>query len=221
MRRIRSLDDVLEGLEALAVADPRLVAVRASAGQVPLRLLEPGFATLASVVVSQQVSLASAKAIFGRLTALIDPLTAEGVLAAGPDTLRQAGLSRPKMRTLEAMARLVAAGELDLAHIEHLPSEEAVARLVAVPGIGPWTAESYLLFAVGHPDVFPSRDLALQVAAADALGLPARPDHAALARIASSWSPWRGVAARLLWAHYAAMRGREAVPAAAASRKVE
>ncbi|MBL8582874.1 MAG: DNA-3-methyladenine glycosylase 2 family protein [Rhizobiaceae bacterium] len=211
MRRITTLDDVDEGLDALARLDPRLAAVRAAAGDVPLRLSEPGFASLASIVVSQQVSTASARAIYGRLGALLDPLTPEALLAGGEPVMRQAGLSGPKIRTLLAVAAATRDG-LDLEELCGLEPGEAMARLVALPGIGPWTAEIYLLFCAGHPDIFPAKDIALQAAVGDALRLGHRPQPAALSEIAESWSPWRGVAARLFWAYYRATRGRDAMP---------
>jgi len=211
MRKIAGPDDIEEGLDALCADDPRLAAVRALAGAVPLRLAEPGFASLASIIVSQQVSRASADAIFGRFARLLDPLTPQAVLAADDGLFRAAGFSRPKQRAMVSAAAAAAAG-LDLAHLCSLPAEEAVSRLTSVPGIGPWTAEVYLLFAAGHPDIFPARDVALQSAVGHALELPARPAERALSAIAESWSPWRGVAARLFWAYYREMRGRDAAP---------
>lgn len=213
MQRIVTLDDISRGLDALVALDPRLEAVRAAAGEVPLRLSEPGFHSLASIIVAQQVSRASAEAIFGRLTGLLDPLTAEAVLAADEAVFRDAGLSRPKQRGLLAVAQAVADG-LDLHHLCLLDAGEAIAALTAVPGIGPWTAECYLLFAAGHPDVFPARDVALQSAVGHALGIAPRPPEKALIGLAESWSPWRGVASRLFWAYYRELKGRDAAPAA-------
>ena len=212
-RRIATSDDISAGLEALVLIDPRLVAVRAAAGDVPLRRSPAGFASLASIIVSQQVSLASARAIFGRFEKLVDPLDAAGVLAASDDVFRRAGLSRPKVKALRAISEAVRGG-LDLDHLETLAPDEAIARLIAVPGIGPWTAEVYLLFAVGHPDIFPARDVALQSAVGHALGMASRPGEKELIGIAESWQPWRGVASRLFWAYYRAMKGRDAVPVA-------
>ncbi|TIT79026.1 MAG: DNA-3-methyladenine glycosylase 2 family protein, partial [Mesorhizobium sp.] len=138
MQRIATLDDIAAGLDALCLIDPRLEQVRGMAGEVPLRLSEPGFGSLASIIVSQQVSRASADAIFGRLTRLVDPLTPEAILGAGEDIFREAGLSRPKQRGLIAIAEAVAAG-LDLYHLCSLDAREAIAAMTAVPGIGPWT----------------------------------------------------------------------------------
>ena len=213
MRRIATLEDVVRGLDALCAVDPRLEAVRRAAGEVPLRLSPPGFASLASIMVSQQVSRASANAIFGRLTGLLDPLTPQAVLAADEAVFREAGLSRPKQRGLLAAARAVADG-LDLDHLCSLDAAEAIAALTAVPGIGPWTAECYLLFAAGHPDVFPARDVALQSAVGHALGIAPRPPEKMLIRLAESWAPFRGVASRLFWAYYREMKGRDATPVA-------
>lgn len=211
MQRITSLNDIAAGLDALCDIDPRLETVRAFARDVPLRLSEPGFASLASIIVSQQVSRASADAIFGRLIKLLDPLTPEAILGAGEDVFREAGLSRPKQRGLLAVAGAVADG-LDLHHLCSLDADEAIAELTAVPGIGPWTAECYLLFAAGHPDVFPARDVALQSAVGHALSIDPRPAEKKLILLAESWAPWRGVAARLFWSYYRELKGRDAAP---------
>ena len=212
MRRIQLPRDISDGLDALCVIDPRLALVRSTAGEIPLRLSEPGFESLASIIVSQQVSRASADAIFGRLLKLVDPLTAEGLLSAGEGVFRDAGLSRPKQKTLLAVARAVAHG-LDLHHLCGLDAADAIKRMTAISGIGPWTAECYLLFSAGHPDVFPARDVALQAAVGQAFGLESRPGEKTLIAMAESWTPWRGVASRLFWAYYREWKGREAAPA--------
>lgn len=208
MRRIATLQDISAGLDALCALDPRLVRVRSLAGEVPLRLSEPGFGSLASIIVAQQVSRASADAIFGRLVSLVDPLTPQAVLGAGDEVFRAAGLSRPKVRALAGAARAVADG-LDLHRLCLLDAREAIAALTAVPGIGAWTAECYLLFCAGHPDIFPARDVALQSAVGHALGIDPRPPEKALIALAESWAPWRGVASRLFWAYYREWKGRE------------
>ena len=213
-RRIDTIDDVAAGVAALALIDARLGAIIPGIGDVPLRRTEPGFASLASIIVSQQVSRASADAIFGRLERIVTPLSAANVLAGGGAPLVEAGLSRPKQAALLAAAEAVEAGALDLLGLCDVAPEEALAQLTAVHGIGEWTAEVYLLFAAGHADIFPAKDVALQAAAADILGLAQRPDHDQLRVLSKSWTPWRGVAARLLWAHYRNLKGREAAPAA-------
>ena len=212
MRRIETLDHIAEGLDALCLADRRLRDVRAVAGAVPLRLVKPGFASLVSIIVSQQVSRASADAILGRFLKIVDPLTPANLLASGETVFREAGFSRPKQKAVLAVAEAVADDGLDLDALCLLDAGEAMTRLTSVHGIGRWTAEVYLLFAAGHPDIFPARDVALQAAVGHALGLEARPDEKVLIGIAESWTPWRGVAARLFWSYYRAMRGREAVP---------
>lgn len=216
MQRIETLDDIAEGLDALMRLDPRLTAVIAAAGEVPLRRVTPGFASLAGIIAAQQVSRASADAMMARLAALVDPLEAACVLAAGEPALRAAGLSRAKQRALMALAQAVEDG-LDLSRLAMAEAEEATARLTALPGIGPWTAQIYLLICAGHPDIFPARDVALQGAVGAALGMTPRPGAAALDEIALAWTPWRSVAARLFWAYWHQLRGRDAAPVSFAS----
>ena len=191
--------------------DPETIALLLEiGGPPPLRRREPGFAGLAAIVVSQQVSVASAAAIFARLEARFQPLTPQAVLAADEATLRGCGLSGPKLRALRSVAQAVADG-LDLAALADLPAPEAHRALVAVKGIGPWTADIFLLFCLGHPDAFPAGDLAMQEAAKLALNLRTRPDAARLERIAERWRPLRGVAARMLWSYYQAVKARAGV----------
>lgn len=212
MQLIETPDDIEKGLDELVRADERLLAVRDIAGPVPLRRSAPGFESLASIVVAQQVSRASADSILGRLRQVVDPLTPANFMAGGEDAWRFAGLSRPKQRTLVHVSEVVLSGGLDLDGLCGFPAEEAIAQMTAIKGIGPWTAEVYLLFSAGHADVFPAGDVALQNAVGDAFGHEARPDAATLRGLAEAWSPWRGVAARLFWAYYAATRGRDAAP---------
>jgi DNA-3-methyladenine glycosylase II len=174
--------------------------------------LEPGFAGLAWIVLGQQISVYAARAIHGRLVAALGPLTAEAFAAASDETLRTAGLSAGKVRTLRALAEAMAGG-LDLDRLATLDAEAAIAELVLLKGIGRWTAEVYLLFALGHPDIFPAGDLALQEGARLAFALSERPSEKALRALAAAWQPRRGIAARLLWAYYRAERGmRETAP---------
>ncbi|MDH7793740.1 DNA-3-methyladenine glycosylase II [Ochrobactrum sp. AN78] len=212
MLRIDTLSDIEAGLEALVLVDARLVDIRSRSQQVPLRRSEPGFESLASIIVAQQVSTASAAAIWARFKQVVDPMTPEGYIAGGEEAWRFAGLSRPKQRTLFALSEALAEGAIDLHGLCELPAEEAIKTLTAIKGIGPWTAEVYLLFAAGHPDVFPAGDVALQTAVGHAFAHETRPDAAALRLLAEDWAPWRGVAARLFWAYYAAIKGREAAP---------
>jgi DNA-3-methyladenine glycosylase II len=204
--------------EALRAKDPVLVGTLIAIGGLPpLRRREPGFAGLAAIIVSQQVSVASANAIFGRLEQRIAPLEAAGLASASEETLRACGLSAPKIRALRAVAEAVLTHALDLGGLAGMDAEEAHRALVAVKGIGPWTADIFLLFCLGHPDAFPAGDLALQEAAKLALDLKKRPDAARLERIAERWRPWRGVAARMLWAYYRGVKARAGIALADAS----
>jgi len=210
MRRIVTELDVEAGLAALVEIDPRLSPIVAASGAVPLRRRPPGFAGLARVVTAQQVSAQAATSIWTRVEGVIgaEP-TATDLAGVSDEALRGAGLSAAKVRTLRAIAAACADG-LDLEAAADLPEEEAIARLAAIKGIGRWTAEVWLLFCAGHPDVWPAGDLALRVAVGDGFGLPERPSEALAREIAALWRPWRGVAARLFWAYYAARRdGRE------------
>ncbi|MCS0462154.1 MULTISPECIES: DNA-3-methyladenine glycosylase family protein [Rhizobium] len=209
---IRSDDDVREGLGNLLRLDPRLAAIAAEAGPLPLRLREPGFEGLAHVIVSQMVSRASAEAIWRRMRPVEGVLTADNYVLLHPDAWREFGLSRAKAQTLSRIADAVASGRLDLLALSALPPNEGLAKLTALKGIGPWTAEVYLMFCGGHADVFPSGDVALQNAVAAAFGLDARPAARELASLARAWSPWRSVAARLFWAYYAIKLGRGMLP---------
>ena len=212
---IRDEADVTRGLDRLVAADPRLGPVRArveAVRAVPLRLDRPGFAPLVEIVCAQQISRASADAIHARLRAAVDPLTPEGLLAMDEAMARRVGLSRPKERTLRAVAAWVADGRLDLETACAMPADEAMAHICAVPGLGPWTAGVYLLFCGGHPDILPAGDVALQWSASAMLGRADRLSARELAALGEDWAPWRGVAARLLWAHYAVLKGREVIP---------
>jgi len=164
------------------------------------------------VVIGQQVSRSAADAILARLVASVDPLTPAQVLAASDAVFRTAGLSAGKVRTLRAVAAAMEGGALDLSALGERPHDAAIAALTALSGIGPWTAEVYLLVSAGHPDIFPAGDVALQTAVGHALGIEPRPDARRLAPIAESWAPWRSVAARLFWAYYRSLRGRDAAP---------
>jgi DNA-3-methyladenine glycosylase II len=204
--------DLKAATQALLALDPRLAPILAVAGPLPLRRREGGFSGLASIVVAQQLSTASAAAIWGRLVAMLDPLDAAGFLRIRAPRLRRAGLSAAKVRTLKSIARALASGALDLAALAERPAEEAHAALTALHGIGPWTADIYLLFCLGHPDAWPAGDLALQEAARLAFALKTRPSAREMQPLAEAWRPWRGVAARMLWSYYRAAKGRDAVP---------
>jgi DNA-3-methyladenine glycosylase II len=206
---IDSEQALAEAAARLRALDPEIVGKLVEiGGATPLRRQEPGFAGLVRIIVAQQVSTASANAIFKRVEAILAPLTAENVLEASDEKLRACGLSLPKMRAMRALAEAVARDGLDLEGLGALVAEDAHHALVAVKGIGPWTADVFLLFCLGHPDAFPGGDIALQEAARLALGLKQRPDARRLEEIAERWRPLRGIAARMLWAYYRAARQR-------------
>lgn len=201
-RRIAGPADLAAGVAALCAADFRLLAVARSAGELPLRLDAPGFAGIARIVVGQMVSRASADAIWRRFGEQAGAGTARGFARLSGDACRAIGLSRAKEETLRAIAAAEIEGRIDLAGLCRLPAREAVGQLTAIRGVGPWTAEVYLLFCAGHPDIFPSGDVALQSAVAHAFALDQRPQARLLSQIAAGWRPWRGVAAHLFWAYY-------------------
>lgn len=203
------------GVAELCARHPRFAGLVAGGAVPRLRKGAAGFAGLAAIVMGQQLSTASAAAIRGRLDAAFPDLSAGTVAPVGDETLRALGLSRAKIATLRAMAAAVASGTLAFDALADMDAEAARATLVAVPGIGPWTAEVYLLFSLGRPDAFPAGDLALQEAARLAFGLPARPGARDLAALAEGWRPWRGVAAYVLWAHYRVAKSRDGAPDAA------
>lgn len=213
MSIIRDHSDIQAGLEALIALDPRLAVIVKASGPVPLRLNEPGFSGLASIVVSQMVSRASAEAIWRRITAA-GPVTAAGYRALDPAIVATFGLSRAKAATLLHLSTAISEGHFDLASVCALETGEAIRQMTALPGIGPWTAEVYLMFCGGHADIFPAGDVALQAAVAHAFGLEARPAARELAAMAGIWSPWRSVASRLFWAYYAAKMRRDVAPLA-------
>jgi DNA-3-methyladenine glycosylase II len=205
-RIIMTADCVAEGAQWLAEAEPRFAHALRETGPLPLRRREAGFPALLSAIVSQQVSVASASAIWARLEAA--GLTGRAAMAAASDDdLRAAGLSRQKARYGRALAQ----SAVDFDALRGLPDAEVVRELVAVPGIGVWTAEIYAMFALGRADVFAPGDLALQEAARLLFGLPGRPGEKALRAMAEAWSPWRSVAARALWAYYHVMKNREGI----------
>lgn len=189
-------------LAELAGRDPRLARILADLGPPPLWEREPGFPTLLHIILEQQVSLASARAAFNRLLAVAAPLTPARFLELDDDTLKAVGFSRQKAGCGRNLAQAIRAGELDLDRLEASDDATVRAELTRVKGIGPWTADIYLLMALRRPDVWPAGDLALAVAAQRALALPSIPAPAALEAIGAAWQPWRAVAARLLWHLY-------------------
>jgi DNA-3-methyladenine glycosylase II len=195
-------------VRVLCRAEPRFAAIVKRHRLPPLWPREPGFATLALLMLEQQVSLAQARAMFARIDAAAGGVTPKRVLKLGEAGLRAIGVTRQKSAYLVALAADLEAGKLDLGRLAELPDDEAIAALDALHGVGPWTAHCYLLFALRRPDVFPDADLALMEAVRHLWNLRARPAPAVLAKRAAAWSPHRAVAARLLWHHYLCERGR-------------
>jgi DNA-3-methyladenine glycosylase II len=195
-------------LDRLARLDPDLAGIEAAAGPLPWRTRATGFPGLLQAIMGQQISNAAAAAIWRRLAAIPGALEPAGLLALGDDVLRGAGLSRPKVAHSRALAEAFADGRLDADRLAAMTDEDAVSALSAIRGMGRWTAEVYLLFALAREDVFPAGDLALAAAAADLKRLPARPAPVALRAIATAWAPHRALAARLLWHHWRFRTGR-------------
>jgi DNA-3-methyladenine glycosylase II len=211
MRIITDEDVLTEGLKALPRLDKRWRTIIKACDRPPLRRREGGFGGLCAIIVAQQLSVASANAIWAKFVARISPLTPEVLLAATDDNLRLSGLSRPKQRTLRALAAALVGGSLSLDPLHIATPEEVHAALTAVSGIGPWTADIYLMACIGHSDAFAAGDLALQEAARHAFRLDARPNVNEFVALAEVWRPWRGVAARVLWSYYRVIKGREGI----------
>jgi DNA-3-methyladenine glycosylase II len=205
-RIIQSQDCVAEGADWLCRADPLMAQAYALTGPLPLRLKPDGFAQLLNAIVSQQVSVASANAIWARLDDA-GMTEANAIAANSEENLRDLGLSRQKARYAKALAE---AG-IDYDGLRDTPTDQVIKTLTAVTGIGVWTAEIYAMFSLGRADVFAPGDLALQEAARILYDLPERPREKALRQMADKWSPWRSVAARMLWAYYRLEKQREGI----------
>ena len=188
----------------LAARDDALAGIVARHGSPPLWARAPGFETLVAIVLEQQVSLASGAAALERLRRAAGAIEPAAIVALGEEGARGAGQTRQKARYVVGLAGAALDGRLDPIAIAAAPDDEARASLTALLGIGRWTADIYLLMALGRPDVWPDGDLALATSMRRALGLPTIPDAAAQRAIAERWRPWRAVAARLLWHAYLA-----------------
>jgi DNA-3-methyladenine glycosylase II len=198
-------------LDRLMVLDPDLAAIEVQAGALPWRSRPAGFPGLLQAIVGQQISNQAAAAIWGRLRVLPGALDPAGLAALSDETLRGAGLSRPKVAHARSLAAAFLDGTLEQGHLAGLDDEAAIAMIATVRGMGRWSAEVYLLFALGRPDVFPAADLALAAAAADLKGLTVRPTVVELRALAEPWRPARALAARLLWHHWRHVTGRPAM----------
>jgi DNA-3-methyladenine glycosylase II len=195
-------DQLTASLDAIAAIEPGFAAAITRAGYPQPRVREPGYETLLRTIVGQQVSVAAAAAVWRKLEAELGAGCApEALLARDYDALRACGLSRQKQGYARSLAEMVLSGALDL-HSLPQDDEEAIAQLVRIKGIGRWSAEIYLLFAEGRPDIWPAGDLAVQIEIGRMLGLPERPSEKATRALAEAWRPHRGAAAIMAWHHY-------------------
>ncbi|MEL7544076.1 MAG: DNA-3-methyladenine glycosylase 2 family protein [Pseudomonadota bacterium] len=211
---IRSEADVTRGVTALCKACAVLQEARANGGPPPLRLNPGGLPGLLRIVIGQQVSVASAAAIWQRFVKVAGPVDAAQLLRRRESTLRKAGLSGPKLKTVRAVSRAVVDGVIDFDAYAVMSADDVRRALTAVHGIGPWTADIYVMFCLGHADGWAPGDLALQIELATLLGEEERMSAKELDAYAERWRPWRSVAARMLWASYQARRGvSDAIPA--------
>lgn len=209
--RFNTAEGVALHLEALVGQVPALKPLRDRVGPIPPRINPSGFAGISKVICGQQLSVQSAAAIWKRFEALPGALTPEGYLALDDAAIRATGFSRSKVLAVRTIAEAVLGGSVDFARIDALPADAAIAALVAHKGIGPWTAEVYMLFCAAHPDVFPAGDLALLKAVQHGLGLETRPTIRQMADLARAWSPHRSAAALLFWRYFAVLRDREGI----------
>jgi len=203
--------DLEHAVHALVTQDKRLKPIFALTGMPALRQREPGFAGLAHIVCGQQLSTASASAIWARLTAAFNPFDHDAIRKARADRLGRLGLSAAKIKTLKSLAREIAAERLNLDVLANEDADAAHNTLTALHGIGPWTADVYLLFCLRHSDAWPAGDLAVQEAVRIGLGLKTRPTAKQMAPLAEPWRPLRGAAAHLWWTYYRALKKREGV----------
>lgn len=212
MRLIRNQAELSAALEALSKLDPVLGEVAQRLAPIPLRLREPGFASLCEIVIGQQVSKASAAAMTERLKEACSEVTPARFQKIGAEGWIAIGLSRAKQKTISGLASSILSGNLDLVDLETLAPSEAMERLTALQGIGPWTAQVYCMFCIGHGDVFPTGDIALQTAIFENFAHDCRRNPGRTAHFSLRWQPVRGAAARVLWADYADRRKRKELP---------
>jgi DNA-3-methyladenine glycosylase II len=210
--------DLAVTLDLLTRRDARLAKLIEAFGPPSLRRRPGGFAGLCAIICAQQLSTASAAAIWGRLAAAFDPFDHDTLRRARSVRLARLGLSRPKIRSVKAISRALAKGAVDLDALAGMQADAAHAALTALHGVGPWTADIYLLFCLGHADAWPAGDLALQEAVRLAFGLHRRPSVKQMITLADPWRPWRGVAAHVLWHYYRAVKRRGGAPIPAQQR---
>ncbi len=193
------------GLKYLSVTCPHMHDAMQSCGRPKSRKRDPGFTTLVQIIVGQQVSVRAGAAIWGRLKVLLSDVSPESVLEVSQDSLCSAGLSRAKARYVTGIAHAIVQGDLDLKRLNRCKEDTIRRQLIALKGIGLWTADIYLMFAIGRPDILPIGDIALRAATASLLGLKERPSPAELGKIGERWRPYRTVASVMLWHYYKKM----------------
>src|ERR1700731_928539 len=216
-RFLHNETDLDAALAILTAGDVRLAKLIDVAGRPTLRRRPAGFPGLCAIICSQQLSTASAAAIWGRLAASFAPFHHDAIRQARAARLARLGLSRPKIKTLKAISAAIAKGAIDLEALAGMEADEAHRALTALHGVGPWTADIYLLFCLGHADAWPAGDLAVQEAMRLAFHLKARPTAKQMGPLAEPWRPLRGVAALVLWSYYRAVKRRDPVPIQPAS----
>ncbi len=204
---IATASDVARGVEFLIAVEPRFAAVATTHGVPSARRAENNLASLLQVITEQLISLQASEAIWQRIKSSLHPLSPESILAIDHDGLRRLGLTGAKARSFWAIASAAHTGELNFDSLAEMPDQDVLKKLMSLPGIGPWTADIYLLSALGRADAFPAGDLALQISAQNLFALEERPTPKAFLAMAEIWRPWRSVAARLLWSHYRGLKG--------------
>ena len=207
MQRIANETDLAQAIQQLGTREPAFIELVEVVGLPALRSAEPGYRGLIRIVVDQMISLKAAEAIWNRMEQNMGPLEPQALIRRREASFRKSGLSGGKIRAIRAITKAVQDGSLDLEALGSLDNETVMAKLTALPGVGPWTAEIYLLFCLRRADIWPAGDVALQHAVHHALRLNARPDARQMRQLAESWRPFRGAAAMLLWNYYRHLRG--------------
>lgn len=210
--RIKNESDIEFALQKLAKLDPTLAPIIKSVSEVPLRLSKGGVEGLAKIVTSQLISRAAATAIWERIETELGEVSATNILNCSEDVLMTLGLSRAKAKTFQNIAIASIEGDINFNNLSSMDADKALKELMSLKGIGRWSAEIYLMFCCGHWDFFPAGDIALRSAAGDIYHDGNRPDEKDLRDLSKRWSPFRSVAARLLWRYYADMKNREILP---------
>jgi DNA-3-methyladenine glycosylase II len=218
---LRTKRDLKKGVAELVAIDRSLKKIARHADKLAVPQGEEGFEALIEIIVSQQLSSAAADTIFGRVKARVVPFDPPTLLATDAESLRAAGLSAPKQKHMRSIATRILSGELDLARVAEMHDDDAHAHLIETSGIGPWTAQVYLMSSLKRADVWPAGDVSLQAAVTKALGLRKRPNIKKMIALGERWRPWRTVAARLFWTHYRVTRDvkKQKKLAAAAKKK--